>query len=306
MILEPVQTCESTLGYDLQKRDSAETLLHSQGPVKIALPHVQLNRTVRMRRNGILSANWYDYPQYYDIAFQAHTRAEADFIETACRKYCPFDARRLLEPACGTGRLITEFAARGYQVTGFDISSSALTYLRRRLERRRLHAETFEAQMSDFRVAQSADAAYCMVNTFRHLLTEQAARSHLQCIVSTLRPGGIYVVGMNLLPSGAARWAERRGKTKVTITESVLRTDVRRRIEDVEVCLTVRRGSNEFRLRHEYKLRTYTRTQFRRLLASVPSLELRDTYDVGYDIDRPLLKDEVIYRVLVLSRRSLS
>jgi len=26
-----------------------------------------------------LSANWYDYPQYYDIAFQAYTRREADF-----------------------------------------------------------------------------------------------------------------------------------------------------------------------------------------------------------------------------------
>ena len=110
--------------------------------------------------------------------------------------------------------------------------------------------------------------------------TEQAARSHLECIAGSLRPGGIYVLGMNLLPSeGAARWTERRGKTKVTITERVLRTDLRRRIEHVQVCLTVRRGSKEFRLRHEYQLRTYTRRQFRRLLASVRSLELCDTYD---------------------------
>jgi len=154
-----------------------------------------------MRKNCVLSASWYDYPQYYDIAFQTHTLAEADFIEAACRKYCPFEARRLLEPACGTGRLITELAVRGYKVTGFDISQPALRYLRRRLERRRLHADTFEAEMSDFRVGRSADAAYCMVNTFRHLLTEQAARSHLECIAGCLRPGGIYVLGMNLLPS---------------------------------------------------------------------------------------------------------
>jgi 2-polyprenyl-3-methyl-5-hydroxy-6-metoxy-1,4-benzoquinol methylase len=84
-----------------------------------------------MRRDGILAANWYDYPQYYDIAFQTHTSAEADFIEAACRRYCPFDARRLLEPACGTGRLITELAARSYQVTGFDISQPALKYASR-------------------------------------------------------------------------------------------------------------------------------------------------------------------------------
>jgi hypothetical protein len=31
--------------------------------------------------------SWYDYPQYYDLAFRSETRAEADFIEAACRKY---------------------------------------------------------------------------------------------------------------------------------------------------------------------------------------------------------------------------
>jgi len=107
-----------------------------------------------MARSRVLYASCYDYPQYYDIAFQAYTQREADFIEAACRKYCPFDARRFLEPACGTGRLITALAARGYQVTGFDISRPALSYLRRRLAQRRLHAETFGAELSDFRVSR--------------------------------------------------------------------------------------------------------------------------------------------------------
>jgi SAM-dependent methyltransferase len=262
-----------------------------------------------MGKSRILVANWYDYPQYYDIAFQAHTWREADFIEAACRKYCPFAARRFLEPACGTGRLITALAARGYEVTGFDISQPALSYLRRRLTRRRLHADTFEAEMSDFRLGRSADAAYCIVNTFRHLLTEQAARGHLECIAGSLRLGGIYVLGMNLLPLDvdkreAELWTDWRGKTKVTVTQRVLRTDLRRRIEDVQVCLMARRGSKEFRLRHAFQLRTYTPRQFRRLLASVPSLELCDVYDFRYDIERPsALNDEMAYTVFVLRRR---
>src|SRR6266581_3819536 len=87
-----------------------------------------------MARSRVLQASWYDYPQYYDIVFQAYTQREADFIEAACRKYCPFAARRLLEPACGTGRLITELATRGYELIGFDISQPGLRYLRRRLD----------------------------------------------------------------------------------------------------------------------------------------------------------------------------
>src|SRR5947208_11144554 len=197
---------------------------------------------ITMRRGRILVANWYDYPQCCEIAFQAYTLREADFIVAACRKYCPFAVRRFLEPACGSGRLFRELVARGYQVTGFDLSQPALSYLRRQLKRRALHAETFVAEMSDFRLGQPVDAAYCTVSTFPHLLTEQAARCHLQCIVRGLRRGGIYVLGLRLLPvdvdiSHAERWTQRRGKTKVTVTQRVLCIDRRRPRGDVEACM---------------------------------------------------------------------
>src|SRR6266513_4510143 len=275
-----------------------------QKPCKFDLP-----QTTIMGRSHVLLANSYDYPHYYDIAFQAYTRREADFIEAACRKYCLFDTRRLLEPACGTGRLITELAARGYQVTGFDLSQPALSYLRRRLARRMLHAETFEAEMSDFRLGRPVDAAYCTISTFRHLLTEQAARGHLECIADSLRQGGIYVLGLQLLPLGVDKedaecWTERRGETIVTGTLRVLRIDLRRRIENVRVCLLVRRGSKELRLRHDFQFRTYTARQFRWLLDSGPSLELCDVYDFRYDIEQPFaLNDEMAYTVFVLRRR---
>jgi SAM-dependent methyltransferase len=257
-----------------------------------------------MERSRIVSANWFDYPQYYDIAFQAYTRREANFIVAACGKYCAFDAHRLLEPACGSGRLTIELAARGYQVIGFDLSQPALSYLRRHLARRRLQAEAFEAEMSNFRLSQPVDAAYCTISTFRHLLTEEAARGHLRCVAGSLRPGGIY--GLHLLPlEDVLRWTTRRGETKVTVTLRVLRIDLRRRLENFRVSLLVRqRGPKEVRLRHEFQVRTYTARQFRRLLDSVPSLELCDVYDFRYDIEHPLfLNDEIAYSVFVLRRR---
>jgi SAM-dependent methyltransferase len=262
-----------------------------------------------MVRSGTLAASWYDYPQYYDIAFQAYTRREADFMEAACRKYCPFGVRRFLEPACGSGRLMTTLAGRGYQVTGFDLNQPALRYLQRRLARRGLDAATFEAEMSNFRLGRRVDAAYCTGSTFRHLSTAHAARGHLECIVDSLRPGGIYVLGLRLLPSylnkpNAERWTARRATTKVTVTLRVLRIDLRRRIENVRICLLVRSGSKELRLRQEFQLRTYTAAQFQRLLDSVRSLELCDVYDFRYDIEQPLaLNDEMVYNVFVLRRR---
>src|SRR5438132_12037629 len=104
---------------------------------------------------------------------------------------------------------------------GFDLRQSAVTYLRRRVARRLLHAETFEAQMSNFRLGRLVDAAYCTVNTFRHLLTEQGARGHLECVAGSLRSGGIYLLGVHLLPfetdpEDDAPGTQWRGETKVT------------------------------------------------------------------------------------------
>jgi SAM-dependent methyltransferase len=256
-----------------------------------------------------LESNWYDHPRYYDIAFQSETLPEADFIEAACRKYCPFRVRRLLEPACGTGRLVVELASRGYRLTGYDLSGPALDYLRQRLARRRLRASVRKADMAEFRLKAPVDAAYCTFDSFRHLLTEQAARQHLECVAGSLRPGGIYILGFHLLPPDASeecieRWTERQGRTQVTVTLRVLAADRRRRLEQLRVSLLVREPGREHRLRHDFPLRLYTAAQVRRLLAAVPSFELCDMYDFWYEIDRPLrLDNELGDSVFILRKR---
>jgi SAM-dependent methyltransferase len=255
-----------------------------------------------------LNASWYEYPQYYDMAMRSETRLEADFIEAACRKFCPFDARRLLEPACGTGRLIAELAHRGYEMTGFDLREQPLKYLRRKLARRGLSASTFCADMSDFALDRPVDAAYNTWNSFRYLLTEEAARMHLQCVARSLRPGGIYILGFHLLPYDASeecteRWTAQHGRTKVTFTLRVIATDRRRRVEKLRISLLVRSGGRELRMRDDFQFRMYTAAQFRKLLASVPSFKLREVYDFWYDIDQPLaLNDEMADTLVVLQR----
>ena len=123
---------------------------------------------------------------------------------------------------------------------GFDRNTAALAYLRRRLARRKLQAVVFSADMADFRLPESPeiapiDAAYNTFDSFRHLLDEHAARSHLQGVADCLRPGGIYILGLHLLPPDAAeecieRWSAAR-RRQVSVTLRVLDFDRRRRLE---------------------------------------------------------------------------
>ncbi len=262
-----------------------------------------------MSPRRIEKQNWYDYPQYYDMVFREETREETDFIEAACRKYCPFPARRILEPACGTGRVVAELARRGYDVTGLDLSEKMLAYLRRRLRRRDLKAETLLADMTHFTLDRPVDAAYNLVNSFRYLLTEEAARSHLESVAGCMRKGGIYLLCMHLLPldvdeESTERWTAKHGKTKVTATLRVLEADRRRRLEDLRISLLVRSGAKTLRLRHDFQFRMYTAGQFLQLLDSVGTFELCDVYDFWFDIDDPLELDDVITdTVFVLRKR---
>ena len=261
-------------------------------------------------RNGVIDANWYEFPHYYDLAFRSETKREADFIEAACRKYCSFRVRHLLEPACGSGRLVCAMAARGYRVTGLDLCGPALDYLRRRLKRRGLKASVLQGDMADFRLAQPVDAAFCTFNSFRHLLTERDAENHLRCVARALRPGGLYILGLHLMPHYASescieRWTARHGRLHLTVTLRVVHTDWRRRLERVRVNLLARTPTRQRRLRSEFPLRLYRAHQFRRLLAKVPQLRLLEVYDFWYDIDDPVpFNDELADAVFILQKTS--
>ena len=256
-----------------------------------------------------IAGEWYDHPEYYDLSMQDETPAEAAFIEAACRKYCDFPVRRLVEPACGSGRLVVEMAARGYDVTGLDLNEKALKFLEKQLKRRKLRAEVLRADMTDFTLSQPAGAAFCLLNSFRHLLTEAAAKRHLETVAQNLQPGGIYILGLHLVPLDAfdnaiERWRSRKGKTQVSTDLRGTATDRRRRIETLQVSLLVRRGEQVWRFRGQFDLRLYTASQFRKLLASVPVFELCDVYDFWYEIDEPLkLNNEISDTVFILKKR---
>ena len=190
--------------------------------------------------------SWYNHPEWFEIGFQDETLKEAAFFEKAFQRWCEFPVRRLLEPACGSGRLVVEMASRGYDVTGFDLSQPSLDYLQRKLKRRRLRAQALRGNMSRFTFPDKFDAAFCMINSFRHLTSEEAARNHLQCVAQSLHRGGLYFLGMHLERPGvepmcAERWVGQRGRTHVTTTLRVIETLPKKRLELLRISVLVRR-----------------------------------------------------------------
>ncbi len=197
---------------------------------------------------GVQLADWYDYPQYFDMVFRDETQMEVEFFEEAFKRFAIGSVKKVMEPGCGSGRLIAEMAARGYQCTGLDLSVPSLAYLRNRLKRRGLKADVLRADMTaldlrdDQGKRQMFDAAFCTFNTFRHLTTEDAAVSHLQTVADHLRPGGLYILGLHILPpdveeSCVERWTATHSQTKVHVTLRVIEFMRRKRLEQIRVTI---------------------------------------------------------------------
>jgi SAM-dependent methyltransferase len=257
-----------------------------------------------------MDANWYDYPQYVDLLFRKETRREADFVETLAEPGPSATGARLriLDIGCGGGRLVCELAKRGHDVTGLDLSRPALRYLQKRLDRRGLRGTLLHADMADFALPQPVDVAINTWNTFRHLLTEAAARCHFARVERALRPGGLFILGLHLLPLDVAeedeeRWSARHGRTRVNATLRVLGMDRRRRLERLRLSLRVCGPRCDFRLRSEFAFRLYTPAQLRRFLERQRGFEVAGVYDFWFDPAAPRVLDDAISDTVVVLRR---
>lgn len=250
----------------------------------------------------------YDYPQYWDLAFADETLAEADFIEAAAAKYCSFPLRRILEPGCGGGRQLVELASRGYEVLGYDASAASVQYACSRLAQVSQPWQVTVDQLTGYRSESPVDVVCCFVNTFRHLLTEADAVAHLNCMADSLRPGGLYLLGMHLLPPDAdeedeEHWTAESDGITLQMQLQVIDFSRLKRRETLRFRMDVNDHGTRHVIQTSYPMRIYRADQFLSLLKKVPRLQLQDVYDFWYDISEPLeLSDEMGDTVFVLQK----
>ena len=135
----------------------------------------------------------YRYPQYYAIGYQWNTNVECDFIEACLKVYGPAPAKRLLDIGCGSGRHLTELAKRGYRVTGVDASPEMVAFVEQQAKQSKQPMTASVDDLRHLKIKGTYDAAFCFMDTFRFLLTNEEILSHLRTVADLLAPGGLYL-----------------------------------------------------------------------------------------------------------------
>jgi SAM-dependent methyltransferase len=118
------------------------------------------------------------------------TRADVSFLWKQLRLS---PGSRVLDVACGSGRLAVPLSERGAAVTGVDISEEFLEIARREAGSRGLSVDFRRAEMRELPSRGGFDAAFCFGNSFGFLDDEGNAAS-LAAVSRALSAGGRFAL----------------------------------------------------------------------------------------------------------------
>ncbi|MDR1142150.1 MAG: class I SAM-dependent methyltransferase [Planctomycetaceae bacterium] len=235
----------------------------------------------------------YDYPTLYDVLFSDSCKDEIEFLKTALRRYCNISGHgRIFEPACGTGRLLWRLAQSGHKIVGLDLNPKAVAFCNKRLRRHGLAESALLGDMTrfslnDLKQKKPFDLAFNFVSSFLHLTSEQTALSHLHAVADILKPNGIYLLGLHLLPQGNAvcsqeQWSVRHGSLALQSRLSRLSLNRQQRIETVEFRIKAATPKQRYEIIDTFPLRTYSLRQFQHLLKKVNQFDILETFDFNF------------------------
>jgi SAM-dependent methyltransferase len=134
-----------------------------------------------------------EHPDLYDLAFDWDLTAEAAWL----REWLGEGCRAVLEPGCGSGRMLVALGRLGLEVVGIDSSPAMIAVARQRLASAGVSGFVVEGDMTAFDLGRRFDGAVCPIATITHLAPE-ALTQHLVCMGAHLRAGSTYLVQLAL------------------------------------------------------------------------------------------------------------
>jgi SAM-dependent methyltransferase len=118
------------------------------------------------------------------------TQREADFIREVLQVEPP---AKLLDVPCGAGRHSLVLAARGFQMTAVDFSSSFLEIGRVQATETQLSIDWQQREMRDLPGAGIFDGAFCFGNSFG-VYDDAGNAAFLQAVAQVLKPGARFLI----------------------------------------------------------------------------------------------------------------
>ncbi len=190
------------------------------------------------------------------------TKQEANFLLSELNLK---QGQYLLDIPCGFGRHSIEFAKRGYQVTGIDISQTFITGLTKKIKSEKLPIKAVQADILTIDLNQKFSGAVCMGNSFGYFSFDKI-KLFVEKVSSSLETGAKFIINSGMIAESILpNFSKNKSFTVGNITMDI--TNIYS-VEDsymISRILYTKEGKTE---EHSFKHYVFTLGEVKRLLQS--------------------------------------
>jgi SAM-dependent methyltransferase len=142
---------------------------------------------------------------FYDIE-HAHFGEDLDLY----RNFAELCGGKILELACGSGRVLLPLAQEGHEITGVDTSSAMLAIARQQLEEAGVaaHCTLVQQNIISLHLEQKFRLAFIALGSFAHVITRKEQVMALKMIHAHMSPGATFIIDIS---NADARYMEELG-----------------------------------------------------------------------------------------------
>jgi len=134
---------------------------------------------------------WFNSPYYHKLYFERDEHEAASFIDSLLVYLQPASGSLMLDVACGRGRHARMLAAKGFDVTGFDLSPDSIDFARQ-FENDHLHFYEHDVRAPFW--INYFDYAFNFFTSFGYFRTEREHHNAIRTISQSLKSNGVFVI----------------------------------------------------------------------------------------------------------------
>ena len=138
--------------------------------------------------------NLYEDVFLYDLVHESFADRETiDFLS----RQLPFSDAKVLEPACGSGRILLPLREREIDIIGLDISPEMLGLCQAKARLKKIEVRLIQGDMRKFFLNRKFDVIIIAAFSFQHLTDSEDISACFACLKKHLSPRGKLIIEFN-------------------------------------------------------------------------------------------------------------
>lgn len=243
--------------------------------------------------NDTTSQKFYNFPRYYEKAFDRDIVSDVLFFEQCFQQYSDVKVERVLEPACGPGMFLELLPKYGFYIVGYDLSPAMVEYTREKLRASGItieQADILEGNMKNMKFDRKFEAAFTCINSLGYLRSNEDISSHFRVMAESLKTGGIYIVEISCKCDNIINekkfddtWYVKENDIELELTWAINWYDIEHRIRHVDFRMLIKENGNEILVEEAHELRLWIFEEFREFVR-VGGFEITGIFNQNYEL----------------------